>query len=205
MINPTNWRQQLTDLGGYENEMLGVPAGGVRKMIDELEQLRAKRDEVRANFLRCSRLREIEQTAFVSVSKSNELLAAKVAALERQPMTDETAWELWRNIPETSDRDVETIYLVRAVEAHHEITPCETTKIMKTWHVWSEGYLATGDRAYATLEGIVEADTWPEACRKACVEQGRWTEEPGGFDPKQLKVWGCRLFDNEIAARKTFG
>ena len=42
MNTPTNWRQQLTDLGGYENEMLGVPAGGVRKMVDEIEQLRAK-------------------------------------------------------------------------------------------------------------------------------------------------------------------
>lgn len=81
----------------------------------------------------------------------------------------------------------------------------ETRKIMKTWYVWSEGYRATGDRAYATLEGIVEADTWPEACRKACVDQGRWREEPGGFDPKDLKVWGCRLFDNEVDARKGFG
>ena len=78
MVNPTNWRQQLTDLGGYENELVGVPAGAVRKMVDEIERLRADQDQLRSNFLRCSRLREIEQTAFVSVSKSNELLAAEL-------------------------------------------------------------------------------------------------------------------------------
>lgn len=76
---------------------------------------------------------------------------------------------------------------------------------MKTWEVWSEGYRATGDFARATLEGRVDAESFAEACRKACVDHGRWKEEPGGFDPKRLTVWGCRLFDNEADARKAFG
>ena len=76
---------------------------------------------------------------------------------------------------------------------------------MKTWEVWREGYRATGESAGANLEGKVEADTWPEACRKACVDSGRWKEQPGGFDAKRLTVWGCRLFDNEADARRSFG
>jgi hypothetical protein len=37
----TNWRKQLEEIGGYDNELIGVPAGAVRKMIDEIESLRA--------------------------------------------------------------------------------------------------------------------------------------------------------------------
>lgn len=76
---------------------------------------------------------------------------------------------------------------------------------MKTWEVWSEGYLASGDRADTTFEGRAEAETFAEACRIACVERGRWKIEPGSFDPKGLTVWGCRLFDNEADARRAYG
>jgi hypothetical protein len=37
-----DWRKMLTDIGGYENEMVSVPAGGVRSIIDEVEMLRAR-------------------------------------------------------------------------------------------------------------------------------------------------------------------
>ena len=72
---------------------------------------------------------------------------------------------------------------------------------MKWFEVWSEGYAATGDRATATLEGRVEAETFGDACRKACVEQGRWKASPAYFDAKELTVWGCGLYDNEADAR----
>ena len=35
-----SWREQLTEIGGYENELIGVPAGSVRKIIQELEDCR---------------------------------------------------------------------------------------------------------------------------------------------------------------------
>lgn len=76
---------------------------------------------------------------------------------------------------------------------------------MQIWTVWSEGYSVTGESAPARLEGVVEADTFPDACRKACVDSGRWNVEPGGFDPVRLAVWGCKLFDNETDARRSFG
>lgn len=34
----TNYRKQLEAIGGYENELLPVPAGGVRKIIEALEK-----------------------------------------------------------------------------------------------------------------------------------------------------------------------
>lgn len=33
----TKWRQQLEAIGGYENELVPVPAGAVRQIIDDLE------------------------------------------------------------------------------------------------------------------------------------------------------------------------
>lgn len=62
----------------------------------------------------------------------------------------------------------------------------------KEWEVWSEGYAATGERANASLHGKAIAKTFEEACT---IVFGKPTKD----------VWGCRLFDNEVDARKGFG
>jgi hypothetical protein len=36
-----DWRRMLTEVGGYDNALIGVPAGAVREMIDEIDALRA--------------------------------------------------------------------------------------------------------------------------------------------------------------------
>ena len=36
-----NYRKMLEEVGGYENELIGVPAATVRDMIDEIENLMA--------------------------------------------------------------------------------------------------------------------------------------------------------------------
>lgn len=41
MSNKKTWREKLEEIGGYENEMVSVPAGAVREMIDEMEALEA--------------------------------------------------------------------------------------------------------------------------------------------------------------------
>lgn len=48
------WRQKLEEVGGWENEMVSVPAGAVRKIIEdleaherELERVKAERDGLR--------------------------------------------------------------------------------------------------------------------------------------------------------------
>lgn len=69
---------------------------------------------------------------------------------------------------------------------------------MKTWEIWSEGYVATGQNAGAQLHGTAKAVTFGEAAEKLLAH------DPF-FDARQMRYWGCRLFDNEAAARWSFG
>jgi len=69
------------------------------------------------------------------------------------------------------------------------------------WYVWREGYQCTGEHEQAHLMGVIAkevAPTFEDACRMAGSNASQ-------FDPERLTVWGCRLFDNEEAARKSFG
>lgn len=69
---------------------------------------------------------------------------------------------------------------------------------MKTFNVWVEGYSATGGGSQAWLKGLAQADNFEEAC---CII---FNDDPY-FNKDKLSVWGCRLFDNESDARKSFG
>lgn len=70
--------------------------------------------------------------------------------------------------------------------------------------LWSEGYAITGGHGSATYEGEVEAENLYEA--KLTLLRQRYGPKPL---PQHLldnpTVWGCRLFDNEEDARKSFG
>ena len=78
---------------------------------------------------------------------------------------------------------------------------------MKVWAIWSEGYVTTGQSAYAQYHGQFIGNTFLEAVEK-------WKDDPneGPSNPSLVKIqgsqvsyWGCRLFDNEADARKSFG
>lgn len=56
--------------------------------------------------------------------------------------------------------------------------------------------------AGAEFLGTVEAETFQEACDKYAVENPDWASS---YDSERLTHWGCRLFDNEMDARKAFG
>ena len=66
------------------------------------------------------------------------------------------------------------------------------------YQIWSEGYVANGDKNTAMHHGEYEADSFKEACIL-------WGNELPDFDSDRLTYWGCRLFDNEADARKSFG
>lgn len=80
------------------------------------------------------------------------------------------------------------------------------------WEVWCEGYVATGQRAGATLIGRVpksEAKNFDQAIYRL-IDNGTLNEslvlhegEEEG-DP-HWSLWGCRIYDNEADARKSFG
>jgi len=42
-----DYRKMLEEIGGYENEMIAVPAGAVREMVSEIEMLRDRYDAIR--------------------------------------------------------------------------------------------------------------------------------------------------------------
>ena len=70
--------------------------------------------------------------------------------------------------------------------------------------IWIEGYRASGDSAPAQLLGRVDAETFAEACDKLCSPQD-WQQRHGNYDRQRGTVWGCRLFNNETDARRSFG
>ena len=81
------------------------------------------------------------------------------------------------------------------------LSPC-TCKPIQEFHVWSEGWLATGGYGHAQYLGKFEAATFVEAVCKA-VTANNW--DRNYFNLEQLTYWGCRFFDNEADARKGYG
>lgn len=74
------------------------------------------------------------------------------------------------------------------------------------YQIWMEGYRATGEEQTASFLGTEEGGDFPEAVR-LCISK---KPEPYWLQHLNTKVdppqwWGCRLFDNETDARKSFG
>ena len=69
------------------------------------------------------------------------------------------------------------------------------------FEVWTEGYSTTGMYSRAQYHGEFEATSFAEAC----ADYARSTGEPKYFDKDNLTYFGCRFYDNELQARKSFG
>lgn len=72
-----------------------------------------------------------------------------------------------------------------------------------------EGYIATGEHGTAqkiTKEPI-EAEDWNEAIKiyKATHPNHGIRDSQDTLYSWSYTIWGCRLYDNEVDARKTFG
>ena len=70
------------------------------------------------------------------------------------------------------------------------------------FEVWTEGYQATGERSPASFHGVFRAPTFADAVKR-CVKEKKF--DTRCFDPERLSYWGCRFFDNEADARRSFG
>ncbi len=71
----------------------------------------------------------------------------------------------------------------------------------KTFEIWVEGFSITGNSATASLLAKEEGKNWTDAVSRYMEKNpGRITIDKRGFTD-----WGCRLFDNEADARKSFG
>lgn len=72
--------------------------------------------------------------------------------------------------------------------------------------VWMEGFCVMEGASGASFVGIVEAETFSEAVVEAVrlkVEQGMLDGRQ--FNKDRLTYWGCRFFESEYCARKSFG
>lgn len=73
---------------------------------------------------------------------------------------------------------------------------------MKTFDIWIEGYSATGESGKAQYKGSYQGITFQDACEQMMKEKG-W--EMSYYNKDRDTFWGCRFFDNESDARKSFG
>lgn len=69
------------------------------------------------------------------------------------------------------------------------------------YQIWVEGFHIQGNQpTKASLEGAIEADSFQEACDKFYKARNSTL-----YDSKTLTLWGCKLYDNERAARRFNG
>lgn len=70
--------------------------------------------------------------------------------------------------------------------------------------LWKEGYAITGQNSDATYLG-----NFPTNSLKEAVKQFKESKEKEGLensiDLEKLTDWGCRFFNNEADARRSFG
>ena len=69
---------------------------------------------------------------------------------------------------------------------------------LESFEVWCEGFESSDGRGTALFMGKFNAESFAGACCQAVADHSY-------LDKDNLRYWGCRLFDNEIDARKSFG
>lgn len=73
----------------------------------------------------------------------------------------------------------------------------------REFQIWAEGYQATGEHGEARLVGTQKAYSFHDACTMYYETQD--ASAKAYWNPDRTAIWGCRLFDNEVDARKSFG
>lgn len=86
-----------------------------------------------------------------------------------------------------------------------ENTRERTVTKMEKYQVWLEGYVCTGQRASAEYLGEFEGANFEEACLEASIARFGIAETQIFYDANRNTFWGCRFYNNESEARKTFG
>jgi acyl-CoA-binding protein len=84
------------------------------------------------------------------------------------------------------------------------------------YEIWMEGFIISGQQAKASKVGEYDADSFDDAVKLYNIYSkaayGKEAAVKGGLlDGKTMQpidgwtIWGCKLFDNEQDARKSFG
>ena len=73
---------------------------------------------------------------------------------------------------------------------------------IKQYQIWTEGYAATGESSGAIYHGFSKGKTFKQAVENF-IEENNWDKKL--YNSEKLTYWGCKFYDNESDARKTFG
>ena len=74
-------------------------------------------------------------------------------------------------------------------------------KEIKKYDIWSEGYCLNGERSEAWLEGTYEGESFLDACKQMVKDK----KYENLYNEQYNSIWGCKLYDNEADARRSFG
>lgn len=72
---------------------------------------------------------------------------------------------------------------------------------MKYYDVWMEGFQVMEGSCNAKYLGTYSGNSFKEACKKAAKAHPNY----GNYDARRNTIWGCKLFQSEAAARRSFG
>jgi hypothetical protein len=74
----------------------------------------------------------------------------------------------------------------------------------KEFEIWTEGFVATGESSRASFLGKFKGETFKDA---VISWKNTLTDKHSiqCVDIERMSYWGCRFFDNESDARKSFG
>jgi hypothetical protein len=73
---------------------------------------------------------------------------------------------------------------------------------IREYEIWMEGFAATGQSGPAQILGSQRGRSFKEAVLLFVKDHPQYKKD---FDPENLRIWGCQLYDNEAAARSSFG
>lgn len=79
----------------------------------------------------------------------------------------------------------------------------EKSEDYKEWEVWTEGFMVTGNTEVAQFHGKFKGRNFREAVLQYKNSVSKETQS--FIDLDRMSYWGCRFFDNERDARKSFG
>ena len=94
------------------------------------------------------------------------------------------------------------IILQHGIQAlHGENVPIMQPLEDQEFDVWMEGYRNSDGIGYAEFLGKTKAKSFQKACEKLVKSK----YSPIFYDEQSNTYWGCRFFETESAARKSFG
>ena len=73
---------------------------------------------------------------------------------------------------------------------------------MKEYQIWSEGFRVMEGSSGAILHGHAKGVDLNDACKNLAKKDKEFAKN---FSADRMAWWGCKIYDNETDARKTFG